>query len=783
MANGKKDNKPERENESAEFTLESILAEYKGTAYISGDKKTPKDILNNRAKKIVEEAEDDIVSNFVDNELSNTEDDTDGNTGDDAAKSDWEYSDPYENSERSDPVGDIIRAYTDVETSDKDPIKPDQSVNSVKTDQPSDTIIFNKDDDKSDNNGKAGHTDEFFHSDSIDDKSDTIVHNASKTSTDNNNFKDDLYDRPGSGFNFFKRFRTNDDESGSERGGKSDIEGTFEDYKEEIFNEPDLKDALRSFALASNSISQRCFPAAIVTIIMALMTFAYENGLKLPFGIGRSQMLASYTLMLLLLLVMILCTDIIVRGVTSLISGVPNSETLIFFSCAFSLVSGAFSPLIGELGVLPYCAVSALSLTCSAFGERRHLKALTDTLKTAVISSEPYGVIAEYNSDIDKSVLKKIHDRTDGFYNNLIDPDVSELAYRYATPILLITAVFLSAITALIRGHGSYFFHILSATLAGAAPLTVMLSFSIPFGSVVNSARKTGAAIAGWGGADEVCFTDGACVTDDDLFPPGTISFSGDARLYNGVSPATALRCTGSIIIASGSGLAGVFSEVLRLQSIAPVKADEFAAFEGGVSAMIQGERVMTGSAAFMNLLGIRIPDDSNMKNAVYTAIDGRLAAMFAIDYKPVNSVQGALIAILKWRVKLFFAMRDFNVTPLMLEQKFKVSLDDIEYIQARDSYNISDPNSNKEGRIAALLTREGLGPFTEVLTGCKLLKSTAVVGTVISVFSAVLGVFLMFIMCWSGSFLAARPGNLITYMLSMLLAVLVVCGYVKFRK
>ena len=39
-----------------EFTLESILAEYKGSAFIDGDKKTPKEYLNQEADRIISEA-------------------------------------------------------------------------------------------------------------------------------------------------------------------------------------------------------------------------------------------------------------------------------------------------------------------------------------------------------------------------------------------------------------------------------------------------------------------------------------------------------------------------------------------------------------------------------------------------------------------------------------------------------------------------------------------------------------------------------------------------------
>ena len=587
--------------------------------------------------------------------------------------------------------------------------------------------------------------------------------------------RDDERPQPGHrGLNLLGRSKT----AAAESGGASDSAAD----EDEVFEEPELSTAARRFAIACNSISLRSFPAALITLFMLMLTFSYESGKIIPFGIGRSYVASVSALMIALLLVMMLGIDILIRGAVSLLKGNPNAETLILFSCVFSLISGTFSVVKNTTGVLSYSAVSALSLTFAAFGERSSLRAITETLKTAAASAEPFGLQAEYNGEIDKSVLKKVSQRTDGFYNSLMHPDVSETAYRYATPLLLAAALILSVFTVLVKNRGEYFLHILSAMLASAAPFSAMLSFSVPFGTVAKSMRKSGAAVAGWGGADDICFSDGACVTDDDLFPPGTLSFSG-AQITDGVSKEKAVRYTASLIIASGSGASHLFSEVLKSQSMSVIKVDDFACYEGGVGALVRGERVMTGSAAFMNLIGIKVPDDMNMKNALYTAFDSKLAALFIIDYEPRVSVQGALISIIKWRIKLFFAVRDFNITPLMLEQKFKVSLEDFEYVQTRDAYNISNMSSSKDGRISAVLSREGLVPFAEAVTGGRLLKSAALASTVISIISAALGVIYMFYMCWAGALASAKPGNLILFMLSMLAAVLVVCGYARCRK
>ena len=552
--------------------------------------------------------------------------------------------------------------------------------------------------------------------------------------------------------------------------------------EEEIFEEPQLKTAVRRFASACNSISIRVIPASVITLFMVVITYVYEAGLIVPFGIGHSLDRAAGALIVLLLIVMMLCVDVIVRGVDFLIKGTPNAETLILFSCLFSIISAIFTIMSDAAPMLPFCAVSALSLTFATHGEKFNLRAITDTLKTAAGSTEPYGVQAEYNLEIDKSVLKKAYNRIDGFYNNLIQPDITELIYRYAAPVLLVSALVLTLVIVIFRRGAENSLHILSALLAAAAPFSLLLSFSVPFAFIVRSTRRSGAAVAGWGGADDIWYTDGVCVTDDDLFPPGMLKLSG-VKVYDGASPENAIKYTASLIMSSGSGLTGLFSEVLKQQGLSAMRVDNFECHESGIGAVIRGENVSTGSAAFMNLLGVRVPDDTNMKNAVYTAINNRLVAMFAIDYKPLPSVQSALISMLKWRIDLYFAMRDFNVTPAMVGQKFKVPFESFVFIPAKDSYSISDLHAGKAGRMAAVLIREGLNPFAEAITGGRLLKSAAFFATILSLVSAALGVLIMFYMCWTGAFQSASPGNLVIFMLCMMATVLIVCGYVRLKK
>jgi len=784
-------------NEQEGFSLESILADVKSTAFIEGDKRTPPDLLQEKADRILREAaemtaaaaaqkvpepaapvpasvqepapvpapqehypqpeqfdpqayraqyEPHMLQNDFEPEFSDTDDIPMIIT---PLEGEAPYVKPETQFESFGQVMDTTSAAPPVVNI---PVNNFQQETAVKQD----TIPFY--DQMSD--------------DSFNDLSqETRVHGLE---ADESSLKSKL------GFGKRKQIGLYDSEQG--QGLYEDEDPEYTVFEDEVFAEPQLRSAVRKFAASCNSISIRVIPASVITILMILITYVYEAGMMVPFGIGYSLQHTAGTLILCQLIVMMLCSDIIVRGVDFLIKGTPNAETLILFSCLFSLISAAFTIISAAAMMLPFCAVSALSLTFAAHGEKFNLRAITETLKTAVGSSEPFGVQAEYNIEIDKSVLKKSFNRTDGFYNNLMQPDITELTYRYAAPFLLVGALLLTVLIILVRGGVENSLHILSALLAAAAPFSVLLSFSVPFATVAKSTRKSGAAVAGWGGADDICFTDGVCVTDDDLFPPGMLKLSG-VKVYDGASPENAIRYTASLILSSGSGLTNLFAEVLKQQGLSALKVDKFECHESGISAAIRGEQISTGSAAFMNLLGVRVPDDTNMKNAVYTAVNNRLVAMFAIDYKPLPSVQSALISMLKWRIDLYFAMRDFNVTPAMVGQKFKVPFDSFVFIPAKNSYSLSDLYSDKPGRMVAVLIREGLNPYAEAITGGRLLKSAAFFATILSIVSAALGVLIMFYMCWTGSFISASPGNLVIFMLCMLATVLIVCGYVRLKK
>jgi hypothetical protein len=184
-----------------------------------------------------------------------------------------------------------------------------------------------------------------------------------------------------------------------------------------------------------------------------------------------------------------------------------------------------------------------------------------------------------------------------------------------------------------------------------------------------------------------------------------------------------------------------------------------------------------------MNLYSIRVPDELKLGNSVYTAVNGTLIAMFPVEYRPSAKVRDAILSILRRGVRLFLTVRDFNITPMTIEQKFKIQMDNFELLPIQSTYDLGDAERGGKGRGAAVFPRGGLPELGEMIASGRILKITSMISTIIAVASSVIGVLLMAVLIWSGTPAAARPGSLVLFMtapLIVLLATEIVAGIIR---
>ena len=120
-----------------------------------------------------------------------------------------------------------------------------------------------------------------------------------------------------------------------------------------------------------------------------------------------------------------------------------------------------------------------------------------------------------------------------------------------------------------------------------------------------------------------------------EYIPEGKIL--GDYSLEQTLSYAT------SMINATKSGLTDVFNDLLKSRYGNTVEVTNLKYHEsGGIEAEIGGDAVLMGSGGFMLRSGVRLNSGTNVKNAIYIAINRQPAGVFNINYKANNDVERA---------------------------------------------------------------------------------------------------------------------------------------------
>lgn len=284
--------------------------------------------------------------------------------------------------------------------------------------------------------------------------------------------------------------------------------------------------------------------------------------------------------------------------------------------------------------------------------------------------------------------------------------------------------------------------------------------------------------MAGWPGISR-CRQAGILMTDLDLFPPGSVQVA-QVRVFGGVSTEKAVAYTATLLRAFGCGLTRPFHDLLKSQGAFYREVSGLMAHEGGLSGVIRNQEVLVGTASFMKLMDITLPQGVNIKNAVFCSISGRLAGMFPLQYAMSQAVNPALSALMREGISPILATRDFNLIPALLEQKFKLPVDRMEFPPVERRLELSQPEQDHDGIPVAVLCREGLYVYSEAVSGGRRLRLAARRSLTFALIGAVLGLCLTFYLTYVGAFASLTPVNFLLFMAAWLVPELLLANWVN---
>lgn len=484
----------------------------------------------------------------------------------------------------------------------------------------------------------------------------------------------------------------------------------------------------------------------------------------------------SAVCLILMLAVMICGLDIVTTGILSLVRLKFHASSLIAVSCFLCMIDAFLSA--GGVGgkLLPFCAVPSLTIAFTLLGCILNARSSRIVFNTAAGARDPYTLTADASPSGGDITLVKARRCIDGIVRRTEEEGPDESVFGTLTPYFIVTALILAVVSAAVTKSFPRFAHTLSGIFACAAPIAMLISFPLPFFVSVKTLIRSGCTIAGWSGLYDIGRSKHLIITDADLFPRGCVKI-GKVHILSGMKSEKVVSFAGSIICASGSSMAEPFAELMRKADAVLLPVDGFTVHEsGGLTAMVDGEEVLCGNAAFMRLMGVVLPEKYVIRSGVYVAVSGRICGVFEVEYTATDAVKEALGELMRSQRHAIFAVRDFNVTPQMLSVKFDMPTDGFDFPPYPERYSISGAEPSDGSKPAALIMREGLGSLVSLADHGKALYGRIRLGVMLSVMSAVTGMAVVFIISLSS---VPAVSTVLTYLLAWL-AVSIILAFVS---
>lgn len=489
--------------------------------------------------------------------------------------------------------------------------------------------------------------------------------------------------------------------------------------------------------------------------------------------------LRCWVLTALLALTALLCYEILAAGAKQFFTLRPRGESVLLFALLFTLADGLTAPRMpGRAGFMPFSAVTALGLALALDGEHRRRRADRMAAKAASQVKTPYVVSIHPTLWSSKPTYTKSSGSSLGFGSQLQLEDGGHAAYRVAAPLLLLGAMLCALMASAGQKAPERVLWAASACFTAAASWPALLAFALPYQKLTQRLNRVGAVLAGWPGAAR-CGQGGVIVSDLDLFPTGSVQVA-QVKVFGGVATEKVVGYTATMLRVMDCGLTRPFHDLLRTYGALYREVSGLEWHEGGASGIIRSQEVLVGTAAYMHLMEVLIPPGHNVKNAIFCAINGQLSGLFLLNYAMSGAVNPSLSALMGAGAAPVLATRDPNLIPALLEQKFKLPVDKMEFPPVDRRLDLSKPAPEEAGDLVALLSREGLGPYCDAVVGGRRLRLAVRLGLAFALAGSVLGLCLTFYLTSVGAYASLTPANFLVFMAAWLVPQWLISNWVN---
>ena len=515
---------------------------------------------------------------------------------------------------------------------------------------------------------------------------------------------------------------------------------------------------------AARSSGRRSIAVGILTLIALYLSCTAIRDLPVPQAISYADAPQNFYLAMIILTVlsMLIAWDVLRDAIKAIFHLHPDFCTLISLTLIMTIVHSAVRMTsAGEEISYPCVAMAALFALMRA--RVAQASARRNTYKMAALNRAPIGVFL-HREPKPHLVKRRLEDNQaflacaarDGWYSRI---------ERLYTPIAIAAAAVLAWIIATMTNDQGRFVYAFSALLVASSQIGLLTA--VAFGSVNTTRRlmRDDAALAGLASAVRLANASQVVMTEEDLFPAGSILIDDYIDIRGSMQMDDALAYAAAV--EGDSAVGRVIKEKIHQRYGDQVAAHDHVRYEnGGNGARIGDREVLFGTAAFMQEMKIPIPALADEDDHLFLAVDGTTEAVFEIEYVATTQVYTALQSLAERQLSVLFEAGDCYLSVERLCDLFGLQPGMIHTPEPEQARQLLSPEYTEDDTLLAILTRDGAAPYSDCVdAACSLSRLTGG-GMLLGTLAAVIDMILMSYLCFVFAPLGASPIRVLMYSL-----------------
>lgn len=335
----------------------------------------------------------------------------------------------------------------------------------------------------------------------------------------------------------------------------------------------------------------------------------------------------------------------------------------------------------------------------------------------------------------------------------------------------------MTAAAAFVMALISYPFHhdvftsacVFTAALCITAPIAGVIASNLPITLTNRRLYRWGATLCGYSAVNQFAGVNGVLLRGHDLFPPESVTLH-TIKPFNRVPMDEVILDIASVLQQCGSTLTQIFLEMVPDRNILR-EAESFTFEDGkGVTAWVNGRRVLIGNRELMKAYGVSIPpleyEDQygQGKQILYISNSGQAAGMCVLSYKGDKQMRRALELLADRDIAVCVYSTDPNVTEERISQIYNFPRELVKVMPAslhREMDKYLDPKAKAK---AGMVHNGSPSSYVRGVAAARSCDSALTIETALILLSVVVGFALVTFFAFTGGMPALTWVTLAVY-------------------